>query len=154
MKSFISGIPAFALVATFAATFFAPALQAQGVKNLTPEQQVEQFYALCKEGRAADALVQVLATSGTAKPEDSKKVADAFASRVNGMGMLLDFQIARNTVITKRVMVMRCVGHFKQQPFVTEFTFYNSGDNEWHVIHLRYDANPATMFAPDLAGKG
>ncbi len=144
MKSFTLSIVTFALVVT-------SLTQAQEEKKLSPEQQVDRFYALCKEGRAADALEQVLAASGTVKPEDSKKVAEAFANRVLGMGEFLDFEITRLTNITKRVIVIRCVGHFKQQPFVNEFTFYNSGSNDWHIVHLRYDANPATMFGPDLA---
>ena len=29
---------------------------------------------------------------------------------------------------------------------MNEFTFYNSGDDFWRLINLRYDANLVTMF--------
>jgi len=116
-----------------------------------PKAQIDAFYTLCKQGKSAEALEKALSNSETVKPEDSKRVAEAFAQMVAGMGSFIDYEITRETKITKRTVVLRCVAHFGNQPFVNEFTYYDPGSNGWRLIHLRYDANPATMFQRDLA---
>jgi len=127
--------------------------EAQDGKNLSPKQQIDEFYALCKQDRSADALKKALSVSEMVKPEDSEKVAAAFANMVKGMGEFLDFEIIREFSITKRTVVIRCVAHYTRQPFVNEFTYYNPEAGGWRMVHLRYDANPATMFTAELAGK-
>ena len=52
-----------------------------------------------------------------------------------------------------RTVVIRCSAHFERQPFVNEFTFYDAGAG-WRLVHLRYDANLATMFTEDLKESG
>lgn len=125
----------------------APALQAQGP---SPQQQIEDFYTLCKQGKSGEALEAALSSSATVKEEDAKRVADSFEKIVSTMGEFVDYEIIREINPTKRVTVLRCAVHFENQPFLNEFTFYNPGDG-WRVIHLRYDANPATMFQRELA---
>ena len=153
MKKFTSSILTLIIAIASISLVTTQSLQAQNGKKISPEEQIANFYALCKEGRAADAMVKALSTSEKIKPEDSKKVADAFAKLVSGMGKLVDYEIIRMTNITKRVVVIRCAGHYSEQPFVNEFTFYNPGNNDWRVMHMRYDGNPATMFGIDIAAK-
>lgn len=153
MKRHSLNLPALALSLLFTVWFSSGNLHGQDGKGLTPKQLVGSFYALCKEGRAAEALKKALSASSTLKPEDGNKVAAAFAEMIQGMGSFLDYEITRETQITKRTVVIRCMAHFQKQPFMSEFTFYNPGENDWRMIHLRYDANVATMFASDLAGK-
>ncbi len=116
-----------------------------------PKTQVADFYTLCKQGKASEALEKALANSEMVKPEDSKRVAEAFAQMVSTMGSFIDYEITREANVTKRSVVLRCVAHYANQPFVNEFTFYDPGSNGWRLVHLRYDANPATMFQRDLA---
>ena len=127
--------------------------QAQAAKGLSPQEQVKEFYAICKEGRAADALKKALSVSGSVKPEDSAKVAEAFSNMVKGMGNFLDYEITQEFNLTQRTVIIRCTAHYKQQPFVNEFTYYNPGNNDWRMVHLRYDANLATMFAREIETK-
>ena len=136
-------LASFALISTVPAT-------AQDTKESSPKQQLRDFYALCKQGKPADGLIAALSKSKSIKPADAQRVADAFAQMVKGMGTLVGFEIIKETPVSKRLVVLRCVAHFAEQPFVNEFTFYNPGGNEWRMIHLRYDANIATMFAPEL----
>jgi|GEM_PF-4298556 len=127
--------------------FLASPALAQGPN---PQKQVEDFYKLCEQGKANEALEAALSTSETVKEADAKRVAAAFGQMVGTMGDFLDYEIVNEVAVTKRVTVLRCVAHFDKQPFVNEFTFFNPGDG-WRIVHLRYDANPATMFQPDIA---
>ncbi|MCB1077439.1 MAG: hypothetical protein KDM64_06380 [Verrucomicrobiae bacterium] len=118
--------------------------------KLTPKQQVTGFYALCKQGKAGDALGEILNTNPNVKSEDVAKVSQAFSQMTETMGAFLDYKIIRETALSDRVQVIRCVAHFEKQPFVNEFTFYDAGNGEWRYLHLKYDANPATMFQEDI----
>lgn len=115
-----------------------------------PESQVSAFYAKCKEGKAAEGLEAILSTNPVVKAEDVKRVAEAFSGMVATMGAFVDFEIVRGSSVGKRTQVLRCVAHFERQPFVNEFTFYDPGTGGWRLVHLRYDANLATMFQEDV----
>lgn len=153
MKNLTSKIIALSLAIASLAIISPTATHAQDAKGLSPQEQVKEFYALCKEGRSADALKKALSVSGSVKPQDSDKVALAFSNMVRGMGDFLDYEITQEFNLTKRTVVIRCTVHYKEQPFVNEFTYYNPGNNDWRMIHLRYDANIATMFAREIAAK-
>lgn len=121
-----------------------------GVATGDPEAQVSAFYAKCKEGKAAEGLEAILSTNPVVKAEDVKRVAEAFSAMVATMGAFVDFEIVRGSPVGKRTTVLRCVAHFERQPFVNEFTFYDPGTGGWRLVHLRYDANLATMFQEDV----
>jgi len=113
---------------------------------------VTAFYAKCKQGAAGEGLREILETNPVVKEDDVKRVADAFSEMVQTMGQFVDFAIVKETVVSERTQVLRCLAHFERQPFVNEFTFYDPGNGEWRLVHLRYDANLATMFQEDLRG--
>ncbi|NNE92852.1 MAG: hypothetical protein HKN23_14505 [Verrucomicrobiales bacterium] len=119
-------------------------------KALSPKQQIVGFYAKCKDGRSAEALKEILMGNPDVQELNANQVATAFGQLVSQMGGFIDFDIARETEVSKRTIVIRCVAHFEKQPFVNEFTFYDPGSDDWRVIHVRYDKNMATMFSEDL----
>jgi hypothetical protein len=116
----------------------------------TPQQQVMAFYAMCKQDLAGQGLNEILSGNPVVKPEDVKRVADGFSQLTSQMGKFIDFKTVRETAVTERTQVLRCVAHFDRQPFVNEFTFYDPGNGDWRLVHLRYDGNLATMFQEDL----
>jgi len=118
--------------------------------KIDPEQQVAGFYRKCAQGAAGDGLRDLLKTNPVVKEDDVKRVSDAFSEMVKTMGAFVDFELIRGRNFGKRTQVLRCVAHFERQPFVNEFTFYDPGDGDWRLVHLRYDANLATMFLEDL----
>ena len=115
-----------------------------------PESQISAFYAKCREDKAAEGLEAILSTNPVVKAEDVKRVAEAFSGMVATMGKFVDYEIIRGSNVGKRTQVLRCVAHFERQPFVNEFTFYDPGEGGWRLVHLRYDANLATMFQEDV----
>jgi len=121
----------------------------QGSSNLSPKQQITGFYATCKNGEGGKGLRELLSTNPVVKAGDVDRVAQSFEGLLNQMGKFLDFNISREKLISDRTVIIRCVAHFERQPFVNEFTFYDSGD-QWRLVHLRYDANLATMFSDEL----
>lgn len=137
-----------ALVAASLLTFSTAQAQQAGA-NLSPKQQITGFYATCKNGEGGKGLRELLSTNPAVKPADVDQVARGFEGLLSQMGKFLDFNISREKVISDRTVVIRCIAHFERQPFVNEFTFYDSGD-KWRLVHLRYDANLATMFADEL----
>jgi len=148
----------FYLAVAIAATFVISPVFAQDkgtvapppAKALSPKQQIVGFYALCKEGRAAEGLQEMLSSNPVVQPANVAQVANAFGQLVSQMGAFVDYELTRETQISKRTLVIRCVSHFERQPFVNEFTFYDPGSGDWRLVHLRYDANLASMFLEDL----
>lgn len=133
-----------------ASLFATPRAEAQQpAANLSPKQQITGFYATCKNGEGGKGLREMLSTNPVVKPGDVDRVAQAFEGMLTQMGKFLDFNINREKLISDRTVIIRCVAHFERQPFVNEFTFYDAGDS-WRLVHLRYDANLATMFADEL----
>lgn len=118
--------------------------------KLSPKQQITGFYAMCKQGRGGEGLTEMLSTNPVVKPDDVQKVAGAFSQLIEQMGAFVDFKVVKETEISERTQVVRCVAHFDRQPFVNEFTFYDPGSGDWRLVHLRYDANLATMFQEDV----
>jgi len=109
-------------------------------------QQVVSFYATVNEGYGAEGMREMLSTNPVVQPADTERVANAFAGLMAQMGRYLDFEILLEREISSRVRVMKTVANFEKQPFVNEFTFYDPGNGEWRLVHLRYDSNVATMF--------
>lgn len=128
----------------------APAEAVRPAPKLSPKQQVTGFYAMCKQDRGGEGLKEMLLSNPVVQESDVTQVATAFSQRITEMGGFVDFKIVREQSITERVIVVRCVAHFERQPFTNEFTFYDPGAGEWRLVHLRYDANLATMFQEDL----
>ena len=127
-----------------------PADEARPAPKLSPKQQVTGFYAMCKQNRAGEGLKEMLLSNPVVQESDVQQVTDAFSQRIAGMGGFVDFKIVKELSITERVLIVRCIAHFERQPFTNEFTFYDPGAGEWRLVHLRYDANLATMFQEDL----
>ncbi len=149
MKIFnILAIVAFATLPVFAQETAAPAKKAQ-----TPKQQVTSFYAMCKQERAAEGLQEMLSSNPVVQGTEVTKVAQGFGQLVSQMGKFVDFEIAKEIQISKRTLIVRCISHFERQPFTNEFTFYDPGNGDWRLVHLRYDANLASMFLDDLKAK-
>lgn len=123
---------------------------ATSAPKLSPKQQITGFYAMCKQGRGGEGLREMLSSNPVVKPEDVQQVADAFAQMISQMGGFIDFKIVREIEVSNRSLVVRSVAHFERQPFVNEFTFYDPGSGDWRLVHLRYDANLATMFQEDV----
>ncbi|MCB1229663.1 MAG: hypothetical protein KDN19_05325 [Verrucomicrobiae bacterium] len=123
---------------------------ARPAPKLSPKQQITGFYAMCKQGRGGEGLREMLSSNPVVKAEDVQKVADAFAQMISQMGAFIDFKIVKETEISERTLVLRSVAHFERQPFVNEFTFYDPGSGDWRLVHLRYDANLATMFQDEI----
>lgn len=132
----------------------ATATPARSGPSLSPKQQVTGFYAMCKQGKGGEGLREMLSTNPVVQAGDVQRVADAFAQMISQMGGFVDFKIAKETELSERTLVLRCVAHFERQPFVNEFTFYDPGSGDWRLVHLRYDANLATMFQEDLRDAG
>ena len=120
--------------------------------KLTPKQQITSFYSTCKQGRGGEGLMEMLSGNPVVKKEDVQRVADAFQQMIAEMGAFVDFGISKETKVSDRVQVVRCVAHFERQPFINEFTFYDPGAGQWRLVHLRYDANLATMFGDEMRG--
>lgn len=116
-------------------------------QSLSPKQQITGFYATCKNGTGGNGLREMLSANPIVKAEDVNRVAAAFEQLLGQMGGFLDFDFLHENQISERVVVIRCAAHFERQPFVNEFTFYDPGKGNWRLIHLRYDANPASMFS-------
>ena len=123
---------------------------ARPAPKLSPKQQITGFYAMCKQNRGGEGLREMLSSNPVVQEGDVLRVADAFANLISQMGGFVDFQILREIEIAPRVQIVRCISNFERQPFVNEFTFYDPGDGEWRLVHLRYDANLATMFQEEV----
>lgn len=128
-----------------------PPVSAAPAKALSPKQQITGFYALCKDNRAAEGLEEMLSSNPVVQGNDVTRVAQAFGQLVSQMGPFVDFEFNKETQISKRTVVIRCIAHFERQPFTNEYTFYDPGNGDWRLVHLRYDANLASMFLEDLA---
>ena len=122
-------------------------------KAETPKQQVNGFYAKCADNRAAEGLSDMLASNPVVQGNDVTRVAQAFGQLVSQMGKYVDYELVKETKVSERTVVIRCVSHFERQPFTNEFTFYDPGKGDWRLVHLKYDANLASMFLDDLADK-
>lgn len=129
------------------ATAIAPLRQAP---KTPPLQQITSFYAACKTGEAGKGLQDLLLGNPVTQEADALRVANAFSQLIGQMGGFVDFEIIKESTISKRTQVVRCVAHLERQPFVNEFTFYDPGNGDWRLVHLRYDANLATMFQEDV----
>lgn len=125
-------------------------LVARPAPKLSPKQQITGFYAMCKQERGGEGLREMLSSNPVVQEGDVLRVADAFANLISQMGGFVDFKILRETEISPRIQIIRCISNFERQPFVNEFTFYDPGEGEWRLVHLRYDANLATMFQEEL----
>ena len=128
----------------------APAAPARPAPKLTPKQQITSFYAMCKQDRGGEGLQEMLSSNPVVQENDVQRVATAFAELIKQMGGFIDFKIIKEAKLSDRAQVVRCIAHFERQPFVNEFTFYDPGSGEWRLVHLRYDANLATMFQEDV----
>jgi hypothetical protein len=117
---------------------------------LTPKQQITGFYAMCKQNRGGEGLQEILSTNPVVQSSDIQRVAQSFEEMIVKMGGFLDFEILKETRLSERVVVVRCVAHFEKQPFINEFTFFDAGAGDWRLVYLKYDANLATMFIEDL----
>ena len=126
---------------------------ARPAPKLSPKQQITGFYAMCKQNRGGEGLREMLSSNPVVQEGDVLRVADAFANLISQMGGFIDFQILREIEVSPRVQIVRCISNFERQPFVNEFTFYDPGDGEWRLVHLRYDANLATMFQEEARDK-
>lgn len=122
-------------------------------ESLTPKQQITGFYAMCKQNRGGEGLQEMLSTNPVVQSTDIQRVAQVFEEMIVKMGEFRDFKILKETPLSDRIVVVRCVAHFEKQPFINEFTFYNSSAQDWRLVYLKYDANLATMFVQDLMGK-
>jgi len=129
------------------ATATAPLRQAP---KTPPLQQITSFYAACKTGEAGKGLQDLLLGNPVTQEADALRVANAFSQLIGQMGGFVHFEIIKESTISKRTQVVRCVAHLERQPFVNEFTFYDPGNGDWRLVHLRYDANLATMFQEDV----
>ena len=140
----------FLLITGIAVTgFIAGASAQQAAAKLSPKQQITGFYAACKNGEGGKGLREMLSANPVVKPDDVNRVAAAFEQLLSQMGGFLDFNILREKQISDRTVIVRCAAHFERQPFMNEFTFYDAGKG-WLLVHLRYDANLATMFGEDM----
>ncbi len=126
----------------------APAAPTAPGPKLSPEQQVTAFYAACKANAVGSGLEEMLKANPFVKEEDLSQIKAGFERLVIPMGAFIDFEILKKDEISKRTVNVRCVAHFQKQPFVNEFMFYDPGNGEWRLVHLRYDSNVATMFVP------
>ncbi len=119
--------------------------------SLMPKQQITGFYGLCKSGKSGEGIRELLSSNPALKPEDLDAVSKQFETMISAMGTFLDFEITKETSPTIRVAILSCIAHFQTQPFLQEFTFYDAGGGDWRLLHVRYDANIATMFSDSKA---
>jgi hypothetical protein len=132
----------------------APVAAQRQAPKTPPLQQITSFYAACKTGEAGKGLQELLLGNPVTQEADAQRVANAFSQLIGQMGGFVDFEVIKETAISKRSQVVRCVAHLERQPFVNEFTFYDPGNGDWRLVHLRYDANLATMFQDEVRSAG
>lgn len=148
----VAAIVALASVAQAQTPAPAPPPQVARVSgSLMPKQQITGFYGLCKSGKSGEGIRELLSSNPALKPEDLDAVSKQFETMISAMGTFLDFEIIKETTPTDRVAILSCVAHFQTQPFLQEFTFYDTGGGDWRLLHVRYDANIATMFSDSKA---